>query len=109
MGRVDILTFASLLPLGVFWFLRLGGDQLQRPGDFRGGGGHDVSDCVVTGLVGVVLDLDRGAVVADVSVRAFDDLGGVLGAGVLHVPGGLGDDTVLGLVSVNRTQVKSMS
>lgn len=94
---------ASLF-LGVFWFLRLGGDQFQRLGDFWGGGWHDVSDCVVTGLVGVVFDLDWGTVVTDVSVRSFDHLGGVFSSSVLHVSGSLGDDTVLGFVSKMYTR-----
>lgn len=102
-GAVSTWASASLLLLGVFWFLRLGGDQLQRPGDLRRGGWHDVSDRVVTGLVSVVFDLDRGTVIADVSVRTLDDLGSIFGTGVLHVSGGLGDDTVLGLVSKTRT------
>lgn len=83
----------------------LGGDQFQRLGDLWGGGRNDVSDCVVTGLVGVVLDFDWGTVVTDVSVRAFDHLGGVFGSGVLHVSGSLCDDTVLGFVSEMRTNV----
>lgn len=89
----------SLLLLGVFWFLRLGGDQFQRPGDFWGGGRHNVTDGVVSGLVGVVLDLDWCTVVADVGVRTFDHLGSAFGASVLYVSGGLGNDAVFGFVS----------
>lgn len=89
----------SLLLLGVFWFLWLRGDQFQRPGDFWGGGRHNVTNCVVSGLVGVVLDLDWCTVVADVGVRTFDHLGSAFGAGVLYVSSGLGDNAVFGFVS----------
>lgn len=100
----------SLLLLGVFWFLRLGGDQFQRPGDFWGGGRHNVTDCVVSGLVSVVLDLDRCTVIADVGVWTFDDLGSTFGADVLYVSGGLGDNTVFGFVSeIPRRRDTSMS
>jgi len=95
----------GLLLFGVFWFLWLGSDQFQRLGDLWGGGRDDVSDCVVTGLVGVVLDFDWSTIVTDVGVRSFDHLDCVFGSGVLHVSGSLGDDTVLGFESEMHANV----